>query len=167
MRLEVGSVNLRIRRFRRSSNATKVLDRATKGVNCNMHRGRFLTIFLILIALSLLFDVYAYNGLRTIASGWKSVLFRRLLLYGYLGVTVGLMGVLVIGIGSFSTPQGMRPFHEWVLSLFLALLLTKLFFVLVLFLWDSGRFFYAVGDWLFGPKRVAGEPFMPARRKFM
>jgi uncharacterized protein len=132
-----------------------------------MHRGRFLTIFLILIALSLLFDVYAYNGLKTIASSWKSVLFRRVLLYGYLGVSVGLMLVLVGGIGSFSTPQGMRPFHEWVLSLFLALLFTKLFFVLVLFLWDSGRLFYALGNWLFGPRRMAGQPFMPARRQFM
>ena len=132
-----------------------------------MHRGRFLTIFLTLIALSLLFDVYAYYGLKTIASGWKSALFRRILLYGYLGVSVGLVLLLVLGIGSFSTPQGMRPFHEWVLSLFLALLITKLFFVLVLFLWDSGRFFYALGNWLFGPRRVAGQPFMPARRQFM
>src|ERR1700678_3732675 len=113
MTVEVGAVNLRIRRMSRLVNATKVVDRATKGVNCNiMHRGGFLTIFLILIALSLLFDVYAYNGLKTIASSWKSVLFRRLLLYGYLGVSVGLMLLLVFGIGSFSTPQGMRPFHE-------------------------------------------------------
>ena len=123
-----------------------------------MHRGRFLTIFLILMALSLLFDVYAYNGLRTIASSWKSAVFRRLLLYGYLGVTVGLMLLLVVGIGSFSTPQGMRPFHEWVLSLFLALLFTKLFFVLVLFLWDSGRFLYAIGNWLGGSRRSEGQP---------
>ena len=132
-----------------------------------MHRGRFLTIFLILMALSLLFDVYAYNGLRTIASGWKSVLFRRFLLYGYLAVSVGLMLLLLLGVGSFSTPQGMLPFHEWVLSLFLALLFTKLFFVVVLFLWDSGRFIYALGNRLFGPRRVAGQPFMPARRQFM
>lgn len=126
-----------------------------------------MTIFLILIALSLLFDVYAFNGLRTIASGWKSVWLRRFLLYGYLGVSVGLVLLLVFGIGSFSTPQGMQPFHEWVLSLFLALLFTKLFFVLVLFLWDSGRFFYAVGNRMFGPRRVAGQSFMPARRQFM
>lgn len=132
-----------------------------------MHRGRFLTIFLILMALSLLFDVYAYNGLRTIASSWKSALFRKLLLYGYLVVSVGLMVTLVTGMGSFSTPQGMRPFREWVLSLFLALLITKLFFVLVLFLWDSGRFLYAVGDRLFGPRRAPGQSFMPARRQFM
>ncbi|HUB61933.1 MAG TPA: metallophosphoesterase [Puia sp.] len=119
------------------------------------------------MALSLLFDVYAYNGLRTVASGWKSALFRKLLLYGYLVVSVGLMVLVVAGIGSFSTPQGMMPFHEWVLSLFLALLFTKLFFVLVLFLWDSGRFLYGLGNWLFGPRRVSGQPFMPARRQFM
>jgi predicted MPP superfamily phosphohydrolase len=132
-----------------------------------MHRGRFLTIFLVLIALSLLFDVYAYNGLKTVSSGWKSTLFRKLLLYGYLAVSVGLMLLFVTGIGSLFTAQGMRPYHEWVLSLFLALLVTKVFFVLVLFLWDSGRFFYAVGHWLFGPRRSAGQAFMPARRQFM
>ncbi|HTR28701.1 MAG TPA: metallophosphoesterase [Puia sp.] len=132
-----------------------------------MHRGRFLTIFLILVALSLLFDIYAYNGLRTIASGWKSRQFRRLLLWGYVIVSVGLMLLLVLGIGSFSTPKGMRPYHEWVLSLFLALLVTKLVFVLVLFLWDSGRFFYAIVSRLFGPRRTANEPFLPARRQFM
>lgn len=65
-----------------------------------------MTIFLILMALSLLFDVYAYNGLRTIASSWKSVLFRRFLLYGYLAVSGGLMLLLLLGIGSFSTPRG-------------------------------------------------------------
>ncbi|HET6256766.1 MAG TPA: metallophosphoesterase [Puia sp.] len=117
--------------------------------------------------MSLLFDVYAYNGLRTIASGWKSVLFRKFLLYGYLLVSVGLMVLTVTGIGSFSTPQGMLPFHEWVLSLFLALLVTKLFFVLVLFLWDSGRFFYALGNRMFSPRPKADQPFMPARRQFM
>jgi predicted MPP superfamily phosphohydrolase len=132
-----------------------------------MHRGRFLTIFFILMGLSLLFDVYAYSGLKTVASGWKSVLFRRLLLYGYLAVSAVLMLLFVAGIGSLFTAQGMRPYHEWVLSLFLVLLITKLFFVLVLFLWDSGRFFYAVGRWLFGPRRVAGERFMPGRRQFM
>ncbi len=115
-----------------------------------MHRGRFLTIFIVLMALSLLFDVYAYNGLKTIASSWKSRILRKLLLYGYLVVSVGLMLVLVIGMGSFSRPDGMRPFHEWVLSLFIALLVTKLFFVIVLFLWDSGRFFYGLGRWLYG-----------------
>jgi len=126
-----------------------------------------LTIFLVLMALSLLFDVYAYNGLKTVSSGWKSALFRKFLLYGYLAVSLGLMLLFVTGIGSLFTAQGMRPYHEWVLSLFLALLVTKLFFVLVLFLWDSGRFFYAVGHWLFGPRRAAGQAFMPARRQFM
>ena len=89
-----------------------------------MHQGRFLTIFLILMGLSLLFDAYVYNGLKTIASSWKSALFRKLLLYGYLAAAIGLLVLFVIGIDSFSTPQGMRPFHEWVLSLFLALLIT-------------------------------------------
>ena len=130
------------------------------------------------MSLSLLFDVYAYNGLKTIASGWKSRIFRKILLYGYLGISVGLMVILVAGMGSFSTAQGMLPFHEWILSLFIVLLVTKLFFVLVLFLWDSGRFFYGLGRWVRarfsgGTKSVPGgesgqgHRFMPVRRQFM
>ena len=132
-----------------------------------MHDGRFLTIFLTLMGLSLLFDVYSYYGLKTAVSGWKSAVFRKILLYGYLVVAVGLMILTLAGIGTFRTPQGMRPFHEWVLSLFIALLVTKLFFVLVLFLWDSGRFLYAVGRRLFGGQRTPAQSFLPARRQFM
>ena len=132
-----------------------------------MHRGGFLTIFLILIVSSLLLDVYAFNGLKTFTSNWKSALFRKCLLYGYLFFAVGLMLLLVVGIGSFATARGMMPYHEWVLSLFLALLITKLFFVLVLFLGDIGRFLYGIVRLLIKPKSSAGGSFLPARRQFI
>ncbi len=70
-------------------------------------------------------------------------------------------------MGSFSTANGMTPFHEWVLSLFLALLVTKLFFVLVLFLGDIGRFFYGIINNLIKRGNAAAEPFLPARRRFI
>jgi predicted MPP superfamily phosphohydrolase len=132
-----------------------------------MHRSGFLTIFLILVASSLLLDLYAFNGLKTFTSNWKSALFRKFLLYGYLFFAVGLVILLVVGIGSFTTARGMTPYHEWVLSLFLALLVTKLFFVLVLFLGDIGRFLYGGVRFFIKPKSSTGGPFLPARRQFI
>jgi uncharacterized protein len=68
----------------------------------------------------------------------------------------------------------MTPFHEWVLSLFLAFLITKIFFALVLFLGDFGRFFYGIIRYFVKPKASTGglktsvsERFFPARRKFI
>jgi hypothetical protein len=132
-----------------------------------MHRSGFLTIFLILVASSLLLDLYTFNGLKTFTSNWKSALFRKFLLYGYLFFAVGLVILLVVGIGSFTTARGMTPYHEWVLSLFLALLVTKLFFVLVLFLGDIGRFLYGGVRFFIKPKSSTGGPFLPARRRFI
>jgi hypothetical protein len=132
-----------------------------------MHRGGFLRIILIVIGASLLLDAYVYGGLRTLASGWKSAWLRAVVQYGYLLVAVGLTVLLFAGFDSFSHPEGMQPFHEWVLSLFLALLVTKVFFAVILFLWDSGRVFYAIVDRLIRLRRQAGGPFLPSRRKFM
>ncbi|HEV2354041.1 MAG TPA: metallophosphoesterase, partial [Puia sp.] len=61
----------------------------------------------------------------------------------------------------------MLPFHEWVLSLFLAMLVAKLFFVVVLFVCDSGRVIYAIINRLIRRRRPAPRTFLPARRKFM
>ena len=61
----------------------------------------------------------------------------------------------------------MRPFHEWMLSLFLAFLITKLFFGLVLLIGDLVRFFYGIIDHFVRPAEKAGEPFFPGRRKFV
>lgn len=132
-----------------------------------MHHGLFFRIILIIVGASLLFDVYIYFGLRTITSGWKSAIWRNALLYGYLVFSIGLLVLLVAGFNSFSGPQGMLPFHEWVLSLFLAMLVTKVFFVVILFLWDSGRILYAIADKLIRPRHPAPATFLPARRKFM
>jgi len=132
-----------------------------------MHRGGFLRIVLIVIGASLLFDIYVYNGLQTVTSGWKSRFFKSLVRYGYLAVSLGLLALLLLGFGGFSHPQGMRPYHEWILSLFLVLLITKLFFVVILFLWDSGRVVYAIGDWLVRPRSRHAHKFLPTRRKFM
>jgi len=61
----------------------------------------------------------------------------------------------------------MTPFHEWVFSLFLCLLITKIFFVLVLLLGDIARFFYGMIRKIARPEKKARQPFFPGRRRFI
>ena len=132
-----------------------------------MHGGGFLKIFLIIATVSLLFDWYVFAGLKTFTNGWQSNKLRNLVTFGYLAISVGVTALLFLGFGSFRTAKGMMPFHEWVLSIFLTLLFTKLFFVLVLFSGDITRFFYGTINNIVKPKDKVIKPFFPARRKFI
>lgn len=132
-----------------------------------MHRGGFLKVILILAAVSLLLDWYVFTGLRSFASGWSSARWRQVVIYGYLVISVGVTVMFLFGLSSFSTARGMTPFHEWMLSLFLAFLVTKIIFALVLFLGDVGRFLYGIGNNVSKPKGEQTQPYFPARRKFI
>ncbi|MDF2434435.1 MAG: uncharacterized protein JWP44_4066 [Mucilaginibacter sp.] len=132
-----------------------------------MHGGGFLKIFLIIAGISLLFDWYVFAGLKTFTNDWQSMRMRQLVTFGYLFVSVGVTVLFFGGLSSFSTARGMTPFHEWVLSIFLTFFVTKIFFVLVLFLGDTGRFFYGIINNIAKPKEKVTEPFFPARRKFI
>jgi len=118
-------------------------------------------------AVSLLFDWYVFNGLKTWVADWQSVRLRRLITFGYAVITIGVTVMLLAGLNSFATAKGMTPFHEWVLSFFLTFLITKIFFVLVLFLGDIGRFFYGIINYFTKSKPDPQQPFFPARRKFI
>lgn len=132
-----------------------------------MHRGGFLRVFLIIAAITLLMDWYVFNGLKTFTSDWNSQKWRYALLGGYLVISVGVTAAFLLGFGSFSTAKGMTPFHEWMLSLFLTFFITKLFFVIILFLGDAGRLLYGVGNRIVNGEGKPGQPFFPARRKFI
>ncbi len=132
-----------------------------------MHRGGLLTVFLIMAAISLLLDWYVFSGLKTFNSDWQSTRWRQVVNYGYLLISVGITFTFLFGMGSFSTAKGMTPFHEWVLSLFLTFLFTKIFFALVLFLGDIVRFFYGIVSNVSKPKGQSTTPYFPARRKFI
>src|SRR6185437_9235398 len=131
-------------------------------------RGNFFLILgLILTTLSLLLDWYVFFGLKTLTKNWQSLKRRRVVTFGYLVLTIGVLLLFVGGIGSFRTAKGMEPYHEWVLSIFLVLLISKIFFVLVLFTGDIVRFFYGIVSYFVKPKSKKKEPFFPARRKFV
>ena len=131
-----------------------------------MHQKGLMKWFLVVLVVVFLMDWYVFNGLKTLTAGWKSRRRQRLVRWGYLVVSLGVTVVFTLGMGSLSTARGMTPFHEWMLSLFITFFITRLFFVLVLFLGDLGRLFYGVGARLAkGPKK--DEPFFPARRRFI
>ncbi|WPU96541.1 metallophosphoesterase [Mucilaginibacter sabulilitoris] len=129
-----------------------------------MHNSGFFRVFLIISAISLLLDWYIFSGLKTLSADWQSHLWRNVMLFGYLFISVGVIALFLIGFGSFSTASGMRPFHEWVLSLFLTFFITKLFFVIILSLGDLGRFFVGLFNLASGNR---SQPAFPGRRKFI
>jgi predicted MPP superfamily phosphohydrolase len=132
-----------------------------------MHGSGFIRLFFIIAAISLLLDWYVFTGLKTFTADWSSARMRALVNWGYLVISVGVTLLFILGFGSFSTAKGMTPFHEWVLSLFLTFFFTKIFFVLILFLGDIGRFFYGIVNHMVKPKDKVIEPYFPARRKFI
>jgi len=131
-----------------------------------MH-GAFLRIFLIMAAVSLLFDWYVFSGLKTFVTDWHSKTLRNVVTFGYLVISIGVSVVFLAGLGSSGSARGMTPYHEWMLSFFLTFLITKIFFVLVLFMGDIARFFYGIINHFTKTKPAAGQPFFPARRKFI
>jgi predicted MPP superfamily phosphohydrolase len=132
-----------------------------------MHGNGFLKIFLIIAGLSLLMDWYVFNGLKTFTAGLRAQRSRQMINWGYLVISLGVTIMTLLGISSFATAQGMTPYNEWVLSIFLTFFFTKIFFILVLFLGDIGRFFYGIVNHFVKAKTKTHEAFFPARRKFI
>ncbi|WP_166586746.1 metallophosphoesterase [Mucilaginibacter agri] len=131
-----------------------------------MHRSGFITFFVIVSCITLLFDWYVFSGLRTLSMGWSQRA-RVIMLYGYLLISVGVTVVFLIGIGSLTTAKGMTPFHEWMLSLFLTFFVTKLVFIIVLSLGDLGRFVTGIATNVTKPTSQQTHPYFPGRRKFI
>jgi len=129
-----------------------------------MHGSGLMKFFVLIIVTSILLDLYVYNGLKTWTANWISTGYRNLVRRGYLFVAVGISLLLFIKIPSFSTANGMRPFNEWILSLFLVFLFTKLFFVLTLLVGDCIRLITGAVKTL---TKTGQQPAIPARRKFI
>ncbi|WP_176623667.1 metallophosphoesterase [Mucilaginibacter sp. SG538B] len=132
-----------------------------------MHSSGFLKVFAIIALISLLFDWYIHSGLKTLTADWQSNLWRNVVLWGYLIISIGVTALFLLGFGAFSTASGMCPFHEWMLSLFLTFFITKLVFIIVLSLGDLGRFFVGVFNLISGSGGGVGQSAFPGRRKFI
>ena len=132
-----------------------------------MQRGGIVILYLIITAISLGLDWYVFSGLKTLTESWQSILLRQLVNWGYLFFSVGLLILFLTGLSSFRTARGMTPFHEWVFSLFLWVLVTKLIFIAVLLFGDVCRLFYGIVNNLIRPSGKLEVPFFPARRQFV
>lgn len=132
-----------------------------------MHGGGLYKIFLVIAAITLLLDLYVYNGLKTFIKDWRSQRRRKYALRGYLVASIGVTALFLVGLSSFRTAKGMTPYHEWVLSFFIVFLITKIFFSLILLIGDLGRLLYGIGDNIINYGKKGNAPFFPARRKFI
>jgi predicted MPP superfamily phosphohydrolase len=132
-----------------------------------MHRSGVtaIKILLIILGINFLMDWYVFNGLRTLTARWRRAVLGRVVRWGWLCLSLALTVLFVAGIPSLRTASGMRPYHEWVLSLFLAFLITKVFFCVALLLGDLGRLLFGVGRKLAKPS--AAGPLVPGRRRFI
>src|SRR3954462_3785762 len=130
-----------------------------------MRHGGFMTVLYLFCLISLLLDIYAYQGVKTWVSQWKSARYKKVALRMYLALFVGVT-ILFLAAISFRTHYLTR-IQEWALSLFLTFLITKLFFVIVLLVGDIVRFFWGIVRRIFKPKPVSDEPFFPSRRRFI
>ena len=81
-----------------------------------MRHGGFMRILYLFSLLSLLLDIYAYYGVKTWVSGWKSARKQKIVLRGYLLFFVGVT-ILFLAAVTFTTHYLTR-FQEWALSLF-------------------------------------------------
>ena len=131
-----------------------------------MHNGGFMRVLYLFCAVSLLLDLYAYSGVKTWVRGWKSARHQKIALNTYLVAFVGVTLLFLIGI-AVTTHKYLTRFQEWVLTLFLTFLITKIFFIIVLLLGDIVRFFWGIFRGLFKKKAVKSEPFFPSRRRFI
>jgi uncharacterized protein len=131
-----------------------------------MNNGGFMRVLCLIGAVSLLLDIYAYSGVKTWVRGWKSNRRQKIVLRTYLLAFVGVTLLFLIGM-VVTTHKYLTRFQEWLLSLFLTFLLTKLIFIIVLLLGDTVRFFWGIFRRLFKPKAKQSGPFFPSRRRFI
>ena len=106
-----------------------------------MRHGGFMRILYLISLFSLILDIYAYSGVKTWVSEWKSARRKKIALRIYLFLFVGVTIVIPGGM-TFTTHTYLTRFQEWVLSLFLTFLITKLIFIIVFLVGDTVRFFW-------------------------
>ncbi|MCU0320414.1 MAG: hypothetical protein MUE88_10120, partial [Flavobacteriales bacterium] len=86
---------------------------------------------LILLAVIVAIDLYAYKGLNT-ALGNHSLILRRMVRFVYWFVSIGILSVIIYSVVTMQNPQVKRD-HSWAFSLvalFLLFFLPKLVMVL-------------------------------------
>jgi predicted MPP superfamily phosphohydrolase len=128
-----------------------------------MH-GQFIKFALVLVTVSFLMDWYVYHGLKTLLLK-RSDKTKRIILWSYLAIGVISSFLLLFNMNNSNKPPGLQPFHQWVLSIFLTLLITKVVFILVLLVGDAYRLLAGLANGL--RKKPHNGRYIPARRQFV
>src|ERR1700744_1384683 len=131
-----------------------------------MHHS-FLIIFIILATADLLMNWYVFSGLKTFTKEWISAAWRKAVVWGMPGFSLFITILFIASLGSFNKARGLLPFHEYELSLFIVFLITKLFFIIILFIGDISRLFYGLIRGIVHHGKKKDKPFIPARRRFV
>jgi predicted MPP superfamily phosphohydrolase len=128
-------------------------------------RHGILKFVLILAGINFLLDFYVHQGLHSLMPRHHKNI-RRVILALYWIISVGVTSLLLLGMNSTSKPPGMTTYHQWILSIFITLLITKVFFVLVLFAEDIYRLIIGLINYT-RKTPVNGKHAIPARRRFV
>jgi len=126
-------------------------------------------IILILGILSLFMDWYVYQGVKRLTADWKSPWLRLMVRWFYWFFFICFIFGFGISIYLRFSDDRVTPLSQWFINAFLTLLVTKLFFIVVLLVEDLFRAVTAVVR-LFRRSRQGGdgkEGIVPQRRKFV
>jgi predicted MPP superfamily phosphohydrolase len=129
-----------------------------------MRHGGIFQFFIYLIVFNFLLDFYVSQGLKTLLAKANRQT-RRIVLWLYWAISILLVVALVVTITGASRPPGMRPYQQWLLSIFIGLLVSKLFFALVLLIGDVYRLIAGLSNSI-SKKKKEGS-YIPARRRFV
>ncbi len=129
-----------------------------------MRHGGIFQFFIYLIVFNFLLDFYVSQGLKTLLTNARPQT-RRIVLGVYWTLSILLVAALLVTLNSASRPPGMRPYQQWLLSIFIGLLVSKLFFALVLLLGDVYRLIAGLFNGISKSKKEGS--YIPARRRFI
>ena len=127
-------------------------------------RHQVLEYFIKMAIASIVLDVYVYFGIRVLLAGVSGAV-KRVITGLHFTINIGVNVALLISLNYASKPPGMTTLHQWLLSIFITLLVTKVIFALVLLISDVYRLTSGLIN------RVKQEPqnkgYIPARRRFV
>ncbi|MDX2281020.1 MAG: metallophosphoesterase [Saprospiraceae bacterium] len=124
---------------------------------------------LFVFAFLFLFDWYAFQGIRTLTSGWDNETLRLIVHTLFWGMHLVLPILLLYSAFQMQKAHKMSTLGVMAGNTLVTILIAQLVFVLVLFGADILRFCSGVFHWIQtrGTATLEKQPFMPERRKFV
>ena len=119
--------------------------------------------------ISLVLDLYVYQGFKKITSTWKSEKARKAAHWAFWGFFIGFSLLFMYVVYQRLTQDETSTFAKWVMNLFITFFVTKLVFILILLAEDIIRFLRGIFN-LFKvskPNDPEKAHWLPGRRKFV